>query len=250
MHNDKLLLFGHRGAAAEAPENTLSGFAHAWEVGVRCFETDVRLSADGQLVLMHDPDLIRTTGRPGRVSDFSAAELGGMNACQGFPDWPSQDGIPSLRQVLEIYHNKIIAWQLEIKTDLEALMEQVAGLLAAEIRWFNIIDRVTITSFEPRALQLMQSQVSGVACGLIADFRTPEELKLPIQLGCQNVCLPLASSTTRVAAAARTMGLQTTGWPGNRPDQLQTLLEWQVDSITSDYPSLALDYLARQAGPS
>jgi len=245
MDSDKVLLFGHRGAAGEAPENTLSGFAYARGAGVSCFETDVRMARDGQLVLLHDVNLVRTTGREGTVDQFSAAELASMNACQLFPGWPDQDGIPSLHQVLERFHDRIMHWQLEIKTDLVERLAQGINQLYTEICQFDLRNRVTITSFNPKAIQLVRERAPELDCGLIAEFRNKQDLSLPYQLGCRNVCLPLSSSSKLVAEAAKKMGMQTTGWLGNQPEQLHELLEWQVDAITTDFPSMALKYLAR-----
>ena len=64
-------LYGHRGARGEAPENTLTGFAYAQRIGVTAFELDVRLSGDQELVVIHDPDVDRTTNGHGPVSGFT-----------------------------------------------------------------------------------------------------------------------------------------------------------------------------------
>lgn len=70
-----MLVVGHRGAAGEASENTIAGFRHAIEHGVRHFELDVQISRDEKLVVIHDNKVNRTTYSRGRVNQFSAGEL-------------------------------------------------------------------------------------------------------------------------------------------------------------------------------
>ena len=98
-------LIGHRGARGEAPENTLSGFRHLRALGVRAVEFDIHLSADGELMVIHDAELSRTTSGHGLVREHSAAELAALNAChqpahKGFAPWPKSEGVPTLAQVL------------------------------------------------------------------------------------------------------------------------------------------------------
>ena len=70
------LIYGHRGAKGEAPENTLASFEQCLQHGVRRCELDLHLSRDGELMVIHDPTLKRTTGRRGKVAQHDAAEPG------------------------------------------------------------------------------------------------------------------------------------------------------------------------------
>ena len=243
----EVLLFGHRGAAGEAPENTMSGFAYAWEAGIRCFELDIHLSRDRQLVVIHDPVLERTTDGRGRVGNFSAAELRALNTCRFPPGWLTREGIPLLQDVLSIYRERIVHWQLEIKTDTPENLENIGSLLAQELRSQDLFQQVTVTSFDPTALITIGRLLPGLRRGLISDFGCIEQLKLPLELGCTNVCVPLRTSNQDVVQAATTAGLQVTGWLGNTIDEIKLLLAWGVNAITTDYPSLAVPYL-RQRG--
>ena len=77
------VLIGHRGARGEAPENTLQGFIWAWQQGIRSFEFDLQLSTDGILYILHDEDLARTCGVPGRAADLSFQDLRTLDARKG-----------------------------------------------------------------------------------------------------------------------------------------------------------------------
>ena len=95
-----MIVFGHRGARGEAPENTLSGFGFALGLGVDGLELDVRLSADGQLVVIHDETVDRTTDAAGPVAAFRADQLARLDARGSCPEWPQRVGVPTLEQVL------------------------------------------------------------------------------------------------------------------------------------------------------
>ena len=86
MNHARLIhLVAHRGNAGEFPENTLPAFTSALEFGLRFLELDVHLSADGIPVVIHDHELIRTTGRPGSVFDLRARELSLIDAGEPQP---------------------------------------------------------------------------------------------------------------------------------------------------------------------
>ena len=80
------VIFAHRGASAHAPENTLAAFELALEQGADGIELDVKLSADGQVIVIHDATVDRTTGAHGRVKDMSLAELRSLDAGSFFSE--------------------------------------------------------------------------------------------------------------------------------------------------------------------
>ena len=95
------LIYGHRGAKGEAPENTLASFQQCLTHGVTRCELDLHLSRDGELMVIHDPTLNRSTGRRGKVVEHEAAELVGYDARQGGPGWKIPCPIPTLAALFE-----------------------------------------------------------------------------------------------------------------------------------------------------
>ncbi len=236
-------LYGHRGARGEAPENTLSGVAYARRHGVQALEMDVHPSADGQLVVIHDATVDRTTSGTGPVSDFTAAELAGLDARDGFPDWPEAVGIPTLDEMLSA-HGDVRALQLEVKTAPPGALEQVCRLLAAAIERFGIGERTVVTSFDGQALEIMRALAPGVCRGYIsAAPYAGDVLADAVRLGCSLACVHLPANSAETVREVRRSGLEAAGWLGNTVDDLRTLVEWGVDSITTDLPSLAIPYL-------
>jgi glycerophosphoryl diester phosphodiesterase len=241
-----MILFGHRGARGEAPENTLTGFAYARRIGVDAFEFDVHLSADGELVVIHDPTVDRTTNGTGRVADMTATELAQLDARAAFPEWPEPAGVPPLTEVLDVVAGARHL-EIEIKTATPERLERVVRRLLALIERYGIGERTTVSSFDPVALEIVWRLAQRQRRGFIAEFAGPADLETAFRLRCAQVDVPLKTGSPAVVAAAHAQGLTVTGWQGNTVDDLRTLLAWGVDQITSDYPSLAMAVL-REAG--
>lgn len=240
-----LMLFGHRGAAGEAPENTLVGFEHAYKVAkVRCFELDVHLTKDKKLAVIHDGTLDRTTDGKGPVGSRTMEELRRFNAGVLFPGRFPGSTIPSLDEVLTIYADSVASFQIEIKTDSREVLELVSSMVVDAIRRYRIGEKTVVTSFDRYALECVLKAAPSQKCGLIAMNYTARDLENAIGLGCFNTCIPLtAPDGAELVAAARAKGLQTTGWLGNTPGDVDSLLAWKVDSITSNYPGPMRAYL-------
>jgi glycerophosphoryl diester phosphodiesterase len=241
-----VLVVGHRGARGEAPENTLAGFGHALRAGVVALELDVRLSADGELVVIHDATVGRTTGATGSVAELTAAQLAALDARAAFPDWPAppdQSAVPRLADVLDAFAAVGRCFAIEIKSDTPERLERVSVALATLIERYRLLGRVTVTSFDPVALDLMRGRAPAVPRAYIGAYNTPAFLETALRLGCRQADVPLKTGSKEAVRQAQARGLRVVGWLGNTPDDLAALLDWGVDGITSDYPTRALAFL-------
>jgi len=236
-------LLGHRGSAGEAPENTITGFQHAWDVGVRSFELDVRISSDQQLVVLHDESLLRTAGIDRKVWEFSSTELSEIETRMIFPNWPKKTGVPRLYDILELFGGRAVSWELEIKSTAKEKMEMISALLVRMIEQFGLQERVVITSFDPEALFLVSRLNPNLRRGFISHYDKPDDLKTAQTLGCYRTCIPLRYSNKETVKNARAMGFNITGWLGDTAEMMRILLDWDVDAITTNQPTLAIDYL-------
>lgn len=239
-----VLIFGHRGAKGEAPENTLAGFAYARRLGVMGLELDVRLTADGELAVIHDATVDRTTDGSGVVAEFTMEGLAALDA-RGergeHAGWPERLGVPRLAEVLEAQRDARLA--IEIKTDDAERLERVGAALAAAIEAHGAGDRVTVTSFDPVALEIMRGLAPALPRAYIGAYDTPEFLKTAERLGCAQADVPLKRGSVEVVRAAQGLGMRVVGWLGNTEEDLAALLDWGVDGITTDSPTMALAYL-------
>jgi glycerophosphoryl diester phosphodiesterase len=170
-------IIAHRGASADAPENTLEAFHLAVEQGCDAFELDVRLTLDGEAVLMHDPTLQRTCGHPGEVAGMSLAEVQAADAGRGFVaadgsrPWPGR-GVrpPTLREVVRAFPEMPLLIELKVAEAQEA----VARVLGEE----RALARCVVASFRPHALE----QLRGGPVHLGADRRDAAALVVRTRL--------------------------------------------------------------------
>ena len=139
--SDQVLVAAHRGLHRVYPENSLSAFRHAIEVGVDIIETDVRLSRDGVPVLRHDRTIDRTTNGKGKVEDLALSELRQLRLIDR--DSTSRHGILTLKEALELARGRIKV-DLDLKvSDLEPVMDVVRETgTEAEVVFFDGDDRV------------------------------------------------------------------------------------------------------------
>jgi len=241
-----VILYGHRGARCEAPENTLTGFRHALRRGITAFEFDVHLCADDQLVVIHDATVDRTTDGHGPVAQMTVSELARLDARSIFPDWPEPAWVPTLGEVLEVIAH-VEHMEIEIKTDRPDRLDRVAELVLAAIRRFDIGPRATVTSFDPVALEAVARLAPEQRRGFIARFETADDLATALRVGATHCAIPIKTGCRERVQEAHAAGLRVTGWQGNTREDVHTLLGWGVDAITSDYPTLARAVL-REAG--
>jgi len=110
------LIYAHRGASAYAPENTLEAYRMAVEMGAEGIELDVHLSRDGEIVVIHDSTVDRTTNGSGSVPNFTLQELKELDASNGIEDYRGVK-IPTLREVYELLQPFGTLVNVEIKSD-------------------------------------------------------------------------------------------------------------------------------------
>jgi glycerophosphoryl diester phosphodiesterase len=237
-----MILYGHRGAKGEAPENTLSGFAYGYQVGLRAFELDVHLTADHHLAVMHDASVTRTTGANGTIAELTREQLARLDARVPFPGWPEPCPVPMLEEVFAALPSDVVL-EVEIKRDEPERLEVLVPLLISAIADYGMAERLTVTSFDARALHIVRREAPHLPRGFIGAYNDPRFLATAVELECERACIPVTTGSREMAQAAHAEGIRVTGWPGNTPEQLATLVEWEVEGITTDFPGVAIPFL-------
>lgn len=231
-----MIVYGHRGAKGEAPENTLPGFKHAYRQGVRHFELDLVLSKDGKPVLVHDLTIDRTTGQKGEVSNYTAAELAAMDARKNASPWPERAGIPSLEDLLDQF-NDIEHFQLEVKKDSRTRLNVLCNRLTEIIQHRNLYQTAAITSSDAWFLKEIRRRNKRIRTGLVAERRFPRPIGQAARLGCEYLCINWKLCSPELVENARRKEMHVSCWTVNRIQDMLRLEAMGVDSVITDYPT-------------
>lgn len=233
------LNIAHRGASAEAPPNTLAAFRRAMELGADGVELDVRLSADGVPVVIHDATVDRTTDGTGRVADLSLAALKELDAGSWFDPVFAGERIPTLEEVFEA----IGATGL-INVELKALPGEERGLEPAVVtlvRQHNLTDRVLFSSFNPFTLRRTRRLAPDIPLGFLYDAshlsrmaRAAAALMPRLRPEALHPNWHLVSRA--LVDRAHRRGRKVIAWTVNDPRHMRRLVGLGVDGIITDYP--------------
>jgi glycerophosphoryl diester phosphodiesterase len=236
-------IIGHRGARGEAPENTLGGFAHLRDLGVLAVEFDVRQLADGELVVIHDENLLRTAGVDAVIEDLHQAQLPAINQTQGWPDWPQPEPLASLMQVMQSCRD-FSHIEVEIKAVADqAAAERMVQALARQLAEFKT--QVTITSFDLKILQALHTQDSDFKRGLLVELPFAEyAIQMAKDLDCQRIGWKNELVDAAIIASSQRAGLEVSVWTVNDVSRARWLQAQGIHGLITDHPQLMLEHLA------
>jgi glycerophosphoryl diester phosphodiesterase len=218
----------------------LGAFRAAIEAGADILETDVHLTKDGQVVIAHDPDLSRLTGRAGLVAEHTAAELSQMDLGGGY-------GFLLLAEALEALP--------EQKFNVDLKVAQVANAFVDVITQLHAHDRVLIASFDEKQRRIASEKLPGVVTGASVPHVVEGRLRswlglssdtwsippgmVALQLPITSFGLPLV--TPSLIRMAHRKGLEVHVWTINDGDTMQRLWDLGVDGIMTDRADIAMD---------
>lgn len=217
------LRIGHRGAKAYEPENTLRSFRRALDLGVNAVELDVRKTRDGNLVVIHDDRVDRTTNGKGLVNELTLEEIKELDAGKG-------EKIPTLEEALEFLDKKV---KILIELKEIGLEDKVLEIVKNK----NLEDNVIIISFHEEALKRTRELNERVETGLIY-VRHRNPIKAALSLKAQYL-LPLYRFThSTLIKKAHENGLKVIVWTINTLEEARKYAEKGVDGIASDRPDI------------
>ena len=226
-----LLVIAHRGASGTCPENTLAAFRRAAALGAHMVELDVQLTRDGEVVVMHDWTLERTTDGSGAVAERSRAEIDRLDAGAWFGPAFRGERVPGLADVL-------VAIALPINVELKPVGDD--GLEAralAVVEAAGASERVVFSSFSPLALERLRAR-SGTA--RIAILWEQPSFVDAIQLAKRVAATALHVRKDVVSreevARALAVGLPIRAWTVNAPAESARLTGLGVDGLFTDFP--------------
>ncbi len=253
-------IFAHRGDSGAFPENTLPAFRAAARLGAPYIELDVHMTRDGEIVVFHDPELERITGREGLLKELTLSQLQALDAGYHF----ARDGghpfrgagirIPTLREVLSELRSEFFV--IEVKQVTPSVTAATLDIIHST----GMSRRVLIASEHQEPLAEVRRLAPGVPTNFaaaevamfVAAMQTRDAHYAPPGNALQ---IPPAARGARLAtpelvAAAHACGIEVHVWTINEPSQMRELLQMGVDGIMSDYPAELLKVAAAAPHPA
>ena len=228
---------GHRGASAVAPENTYAAFEQAVAEGAAYAETDIRSTADGELVLVHDATFDRTSDGRGAVSSMTLADVRRLDAGAWYGEAFSGERIPELSPFLR--------W-IEARPGFGAALEVKASGIGAEVArlaWASSArERLAIYAFDPAEIRAAKAAVPELPCVLLLYLDAdPDGVLATIDAcGADGADVPWQWNATALLAGMRERGMLMGGGSASGAEAAERLLALGSDMIDTDGPAAML----------
>ena len=237
FYRERPLILGHRGARDMAPENTLAAFQAALDVGADGFELDASRCSTGEIVVIHDDTVDRTTNGSGRVGTMSYYVVREMDAGSWFDRQYARERIPSLEEALDLARGRARV-NIEIKSTT-VTSDGIEQDIAEMVRSRGMVEQVIISSFDPLALRRMNKAAPEIACGLLYSGDLPLYLRRAwarYVLSLEAVHPEVGMVDARYMDWARRRDYRVNVWTVNEPQDMQRLIDLGVDAMITDHP--------------
>lgn len=241
-------IFAHRGFSSQYPENTMTAFRKALEAKADGIEMDARLTADGRIVIMHDPTVDRTTNGKGKVRDLSLAEILGLDAGIKKGMVFENERVPFLEQVFAELGGKLLL-NIELCNYEEDDERTLANLTVDLIEKYNLIDSVIISSFRFNNLVYVKDRNPGISCGLIAS----KGIKGLFARNLLNHSVSVdalhpyyTDVNPNLIRREQQCGRRVRVWTVNEPGEIMRLYNMGVDAIFTDDPQASKEFFASE----
>lgn len=243
------IILAHRGGNEDTSENSLEAFASAKRIGIRHIETDVHLTADGYVVISHDPSLERCFGVRALIKDLSWREISHLRDTDGHP-------MPLLAQALEAFPDMYF--------NIDAKAKNVEGPLLEVLAHHDALGRVVLASFADSRVAWIREHTQGqvaTSLGMNSVIRllgaaktatSPASWRIPgPRQGVVAAQVPFSSGPItvvdrRFVAAAHAAGLAVHVWTIDDPQDIVTLCKLGVDGIVTNRPRYVRDFLSER----
>ncbi|MFW6126859.1 MAG: glycerophosphodiester phosphodiesterase [Thermodesulfobacteriota bacterium] len=220
---------GHRGAAAYEPENTIRSIRTALAMGVTAVEVDVQLTKDGELAVIHDSTVDRTTNGKGAVRDFTLAELQRLDAGKG-------EAIPSLAEVVEEVADRA-------HLIIEVKEPETAPALLQFFQTRDIFGRTHVISFWHPVVKALKEKEPRLHTGILLVGCPADPVGLARAARAEALVLQYAYVTPDLVDAAHAAGVQVYIWNIDDVETLKPYLAMNLDGIGSNRPDVLVEYL-------
>lgn len=234
------LVWAHRGASAYAPENTIPAFEKAIQMGANGIELDVHMSLDGELIVIHDETVDRTSNGTGAIADMTLEQLKELDFSNGFLEYEGTR-IPTLQEVYELFKSTTLALNVEIKCDIVMYWGIWDKLIALE-REMHLQGRILYSSFNHDVLPYIRALDPSANIGLLYSGSPKQPWQDAIRMRA-NAVHPNYKSIFRQPDMIRKChdsGIAIHTWTVNDPAAMLSLAKSGVEALITNKPDIAL----------
>ncbi|MGE4453238.1 MAG: glycerophosphodiester phosphodiesterase [Sphaerochaeta sp.] len=236
-------ILAHRGFSGNYPENTMLAFRKAVEAHADGIELDLHLSKDGELIIIHDELLERTTGKKGYVHDYLCKELQSIDAGIFSHDYQEETLIPSFSQYAHFIKDKDVITNIEIKTNRRyypAIEEKILEALKA----FSIEDKVIISSFNWLSVCRFKMIAPHIATAVLIEDTYVANIERQVASLAINFLHPdIHLLDDSIIESCNQAGVPLNIWTVNTEQQIKQAQQWGAQGIITNHPDLCWSLL-------
>ncbi|MEK4244226.1 glycerophosphodiester phosphodiesterase [Psychrobacillus sp. FSL K6-2684] len=235
-------IYAHRGSSGTHPENTIAAFKAAAALPVHGVEFDVHMTKDGELVVIHDEKINRTSNGQGYVKDMTLAQLESYDFGAWFSSKFKGEKIPTLREVLYVFKDTHHHINIELKSDVfpyEGMEEKAINML----RDYRLVNRVVISSFNHEMIQSFKEKAPEVETAILFMEVMVAPHLYAEAVGADALHTFFPTVFRRMGQEAVASGKKVRVFTVNEEAYVDMLMSVGIDAIFTDYPKKMLDYL-------
>lgn len=237
--------FAHRGFSGKYPENTMIAFEKAIEAGCEGIEFDVHFSKDGQIVIIHDERIDRTSDQTGLVRDMTYEELCKVDFSYKFKGEVEFQRIPTLREYMELVKQKDIITNIELKTgvfEYPGIEQAVYDM----IKEYGLEEKMLISSFNHYSIKRMKDIAPEIKCGLLTDTWILRPGEYTKNCGVEAYHPRFTMLTKEAVEDLKAHDVAINAWTINEQTDIDAMIDIGIDGIIGNYPDRVKESLKRK----
>lgn len=227
--------YAHRGSSGYFPENTMLAFERAVEMGCDGIETDVQMTCDGELVLIHDEYVDRTTDSTGLVKNYTFKDLRRLNASSWYNKKLPPQQIPTAEELLNMAKSKGIKINFELKTGI-VIYPNIEKKIIQLIYKHNMQNNVILSSFNHYSMVECKNIDKSLKAGLLYVEGLYRPSRYCKSVGCDAIHPDFHSLTKEIIAEAKQDKILVNSYTVNDEEEMKKLISWNIDGIITNYP--------------
>lgn len=236
-------VYAHRGCSGRYPENTMLAFQKAYETGCYGIELDVQMTKDGELVIIHDESVDRTTDGTGWVRDFTLADLRKLNAAKLHSKEGDFQAIPTFDEYCAWAQDKPLVTNIELKTSV-FYYTGIEDKTLDMVKKYHLEERVVFSSFNHLSVIRIKQLAPEIPCGALVEHCGLGNAGAYCKLyGFEYFHPGYKALDDAAVAECKEHGIGLNVWTVNDMGDLEQLYEWGAESAITNYPEVALAWV-------